>query len=197
MLKILLLGDSAVGKTCLLNQFVNREFSATYQATIGSDFSSKQLEVNGHYVTLQIWDTAGQERFQSLGPTFYRGTDICIFVYDVTKPQSFENIARWKSEFDKQLEITGDKDFPYLLLGNKSDLPDKAVQPSAAREYAQMNGEMIFMEVSAKTSEGVQTAFEKIVTKALEKVPEDPGFILPEIVVNPQQKAEPKKGGCC
>ena len=60
-----------------------------------------------------------------------------------------------------------------------------------------MNGEMIFMEVSAKTSEGVQTAFEKIVTKALEKVPEDPGFILPEIVVNPQQKAEPKKGGCC
>jgi Ras-related protein Rab-7A len=84
------LGGAGVGKTSLLNQFVNREFTAQYKATIGSDFSSKQLDVDGKFVTLQIWDTAGQERFQSLGPTFYRGTDCCILVYDVTRPASFE-----------------------------------------------------------------------------------------------------------
>jgi Ras-related protein Rab-7A len=78
MLKLLLLGDAGVGKTSILKQFMNSEFSAQYKATIGSDFSSKQLDVDGKFVTLQVWDTAGQERFQSLGPLFYRGTICCI-----------------------------------------------------------------------------------------------------------------------
>ncbi|EAY15800.1 small GTP-binding protein, putative [Trichomonas vaginalis G3] len=196
MLKLLLLGDASVGKTSLLNQFVNREFTSSYKATIGSDFSSKQLDVDGHYVTLQIWDTAGQERFQSLGPTFYRGTDCCILVYDVTKPASFENIKKWRNEFSLQLGLSNASDFPFLLLGNKSDLPDKAVQPSAAREFAQMNGDMIFEEVSAKTAEGVQTAFEAIVRKALEKAPAQ-DFVLPQSVVNIENKPAEKQGGCC
>ena len=197
MLKLLLLGDAGVGKTSLLNQFVNREFTAQYKATIGSDFSSKQLEVDGHYVTLQIWDTAGQERFQSLGPTFYRGTDCCILVYDVTKPTTFENIKKWRNEFSIQLGLTNSSEFPFLLLGNKSDLPDKAVQPSAAREFAQMNGDMVFAEVSAKTAEGVQTSFESIVRKALEKAPKD-DFVLPQSVVDPSKNSKTtQKSGCC
>ena len=88
--KVLLLGDAAVGKTSVLNQFVNRDFAASYRATIGSDFLSRQIEIDDRFLTLQIWDTAGQERFKSLGPTFYRGTDCCIFVYDVTNPESFQ-----------------------------------------------------------------------------------------------------------
>ena len=197
MLKLLLLGDAGVGKTSLLNQFVNREFTAQYKATIGSDFDSKQLEVDGHYVTLQIWDTAGQERFQSLGPTFYRGTDCCILVYDVTKPTTFENIKKWRNEFSIQLGLTNSSEFPFLLLGNKSDLPDKAVQPSAAREFAQMNGDMVFAEVSAKTAEGVQTSFESIVRKALEKAPKD-DFVLPQSVVDPRKNSKTtQKSGCC
>ena len=196
MLKLLLLGDAGVGKTSLLNQFVNREFTAQYKATIGSDFSSKQLDVDGHYVTLQIWDTAGQERFQSLGPTFYRGTDCCILVYDVTKPATFENIKKWRNEFAVQLGLSNTADFPFLLLGNKSDLPDHAVQISAAREFAQMNGEMLVYEVSAKTAEGVQTAFEAIVKKALEKAPKDPDFVLPPNVLNNEPK-QVQKSGCC
>ena len=195
MLKLLLLGDASVGKTCLLNQFVNREFTAAYKATIGSDFSSKQLDVDGRFVTLQIWDTAGQERFQSLGPTFYRGTDCCILVYDVTKAQTFENIKKWRSEFANQLNLTNADDFPFLLLGNKSDLQEKAVQQSAAREYAQLNGNMIFYEVSAKTAENVQAAFEAIVRCALEKAPKN-DFQLPQSVVNIENKKEDPKSGC-
>jgi Ras-related protein Rab-7A len=197
MLKVLLLGDAGVGKTCLLNQFVNREFTAQYKATIGSDFSSKQIDVDGKFVTLQIWDTAGQERFQSLGPTFYRGTDCCILVYDVTRPPSFEGINKWRTEFSTQLGLSAGDDFPFLLLGNKCDLQGKAVQASAAREFAQINGDMLFYEVSAKTAENVQTAFEGIVKKALERAPKD-DFQIPASVVNLEKKDKGKKeGGCC
>jgi Ras-related protein Rab-7A len=195
MLKLLLLGDAGVGKTSLLNQFVNREFTAQYKATIGSDFSSKQLDVDGKFVTLQIWDTAGQERFQSLGPTFYRGTDCCILVYDVTRPPSFQSITKWREEFSKQLGLSNADDFPFLLLGNKSDLPSKAVQQSAVREYADMNGGMLFYEVSAKTGDNVQTGFEAIVRKALEKTPKD-DFTIPASVLAQEKKEETTQGGC-
>jgi Ras-related protein Rab-7A len=195
MLKLLLLGDAGVGKTSLLNQFVNREFTAQYKATIGSDFSSKQLDIDGKFITLQIWDTAGQERFQSLGPTFYRGTDCCILVYDVTRSESFQNISKWRSEFAGQLNLSNADDFPFLLLGNKSDLPSKAVQPSAAREYAETNSGMVFYEVSAKTGDNVQTGFEAIVRKALEKTPKD-DFTIPASVLAQEKKTEAAGGGC-
>jgi Ras-related protein Rab-7A len=196
MLKLLLLGDAGVGKTSLLDQFVNREFTAQYKATIGSDFSSKQLDLDGKFVTLQIWDTAGQERFQSLGPTFYRGTDCCILVYDVTRPQSFEDITKWRTEFSTQLGLTNADDFAFLLLGNKSDLPSKAVQPSTAREYAEMNGGMLFYEVSAKTADNVQTAFESIVRKALEKAPKE-DFRIPAAVVDLENKNKKQESKGC
>jgi Ras-related protein Rab-7A len=128
MLMLLLLGDADVGETSLLNQFVNREFTAQYKATTGSDFSSKQLDVDGKFVTLQIWDTAGQEWCQSLRPMFYCGTNCCILVYDVTLPQSFESITKWRTDFSRQLGLTNADNFAFLLLlGNKSA---KAVQPS-------------------------------------------------------------------
>jgi Ras-related protein Rab-7A len=168
-LKVLLLGDARVGKTFLLNQFVNREFNGQYHPTIGADFSAKRVDIDGKSVTLQLWDTAGQERFQAVGPTFYRGTDCCILVYDVTRPASFENITMWRNELLTQLGFSNADDFPFLLLGNKSDQPSKPVQPSAVREYAEMNGGMLFYEVSAKAADNVQTALEAIVRKALEK----------------------------
>jgi Ras-related protein Rab-7A len=173
MLKLLLFGDARVGKTSLLNQFVSREFTAQYKATVGSDFLSTQLDVDGKFVTLIIWDTAGQERFQSFDLTFYRGTDCCILVYDVTRPPTFESIAKWRTDFSTELDLSNADDFPFLLLGNKSDLPSKAVQPSDARAYAEMNGGMLFFEVSSKTGDNVQTAFEGIVKRALEKAPKD------------------------
>merc|ERR1712072_69009 len=103
LLKVIILGDSSVGKTSLMNQYVNRKFDNQYKATIGADFLTKEVSVdhNGdqRLVTMQIWDTAGQERFQSLGVAFYRGADACVLVYDLTAKKSFENLDTWRDEF--------------------------------------------------------------------------------------------------
>ena len=92
-LKIIVIGDSGVGKTCLLNRFVKEQFSQLYKATIGADFLSKEVVIDEKHVSLQLWDTAGQERFQSLGMAFYRGADACILVFDITNQKSFESIV--------------------------------------------------------------------------------------------------------
>jgi Ras-related protein Rab-7A len=146
LLKVIVLGDTNVGKTSVLKQFVDREFSTQYKSTIGSDFTSKQLEVDGRTMTLQIWDTAGQERFQSLGWRFFRGSDCCILVYDVTNPSTFQSIQKWQKNFLSQLELTDPSDFAFLLLGNKADLASKVVQTSAGRKYAEMNCGMLFYQ---------------------------------------------------
>lgn len=99
LLKVIILGDSGVGKTSLMNQYVNNKFSEQYKATIGADFCTKDVTIDDKLVTLQIWDTAGQERFQSLGVAFFRGADACILVYDMTNPKSFESLDKWRKDF--------------------------------------------------------------------------------------------------
>ncbi|XP_028101619.1 ras-related protein Rab7-like isoform X2 [Camellia sinensis] len=102
LLKVIVLGDSGVGKTSLMNQYVHKKFSQQYKATIGADFVTKELQIDDRLVTLQIWDTAGQERFQSLGVAFYRGADCCVLVYDVNVMKSFDTLNNWHEEFLKQ-----------------------------------------------------------------------------------------------
>ena len=116
-----------VGKTSLMNRYHSKKFSGQYKATIGADFLSKEIQLEGdRLATLQIWDTAGQERFQSLGVAFYRGADAVVLVYDVTDPQSFEHLVSWRTEFLRQVS-GGDvnnsdmANFPFLVLGNKID----------------------------------------------------------------------------
>ena len=99
LLKVIVLGDSGVGKTSLMNQYVNRKFTNQYKATIGADFLTKEVMIEDKLVTMQIWDTAGQERFQSLGVAFYRGADACVLVYDVTNEKSFRQLDSWREEF--------------------------------------------------------------------------------------------------
>merc|ERR1711959_634568 len=103
LLKIIILGDSSVGKTSLMNQYVSKRFNAQYKATIGADFLTKEVMVthNGdqRLVTMQLWDTAGQERFQSLGVAFYRGADACALVFNLTEKKTFENLNTWREEF--------------------------------------------------------------------------------------------------
>lgn len=103
LFKVIVLGDSGVGKTSLVAQYVHKRFSNQYKATIGADFMSKELQVDDRLVTLQIWDTAGQERFQSLGVAFYRGADCCVLVYDVNVLKSFDNLDNWHREFLNQV----------------------------------------------------------------------------------------------
>lgn len=189
MLKIMLLGDAGVGKTSILNQFVNHQFTDQYKATIGPDFSSKKLDIDGRFITLQIWDTEGQEMFGQSRQDFYIGTDICIIVYDITKPSSFENINKWIKEFSEKMNISNLDDFPFMILGNKSDLrDDKSVQTSEASKFAQDNHNMVFYEVSSKTSSNISTAFEEICRKALTKVRND-DFQIPAAVIALENKA--------
>ncbi|KAJ5337884.1 hypothetical protein N7452_004612 [Penicillium brevicompactum] len=114
LLKVIILGDSGVGKTSLMNQYVNKKFSGSYKATIGADFLTKEVLVDDRLVTMQIWDTAGQERFQSLGVAFYRGADCCVLVYDVNNSKSFEALDSWRDEFLIQASPRDPESFPFV-----------------------------------------------------------------------------------
>ncbi|KAJ3359466.1 hypothetical protein HDU91_004921 [Kappamyces sp. JEL0680] len=124
LLKVIILGDSGVGKTSLMNQYVNKKFNGQYKATIGADFLTKEITIGDTVVTMQIWDTAGQERFQSLGVAFYRGADCCALVYDVNHAKSFETLDSWRDEFLLQASPRDPDNFPFILLGNKIDFEE-------------------------------------------------------------------------
>lgn len=139
LLKVIILGDSGVGKTSLMNRYHSRKFTGQYKATIGADFLSKEVTVaGGKTATLQIWDTAGQERFQSLGCAFYRGADVCLLVYDVTDPKTFENLETWRAEFLRQvgLDESEASSFPFVVLGNKVDRePERRVSKETGEQW--------------------------------------------------------------
>ena len=119
IIKIILIGDTNVGKTCILSKYINNNISIiNCKPTIGVDFLIKQINIDNQLITAQIWDTSGQERFKSLSNVFYRGADACIFVYDITNKSSFNNISYWKQQFLTE----HNNNCPMLLLGNKNDL---------------------------------------------------------------------------
>lgn len=167
LLKVIILGDSGVGKTSLMNQYVNKKFSNQYKATIGADFLTKEVMVDDRLVTLQIWDTAGQERFQSLGVAFYRGADCCILVYDVTMPNTFKALDSWRDEFLIQSSPRDPENFPFVLIGNKIDLENRAVSTKRAQGWGQSKGGIPYFETSAKEAINVEQAFQTVVKNAL------------------------------
>jgi len=155
LFKLLLIGDSGVGKSCLLLRFAEDAFTDSYLSTIGVDFKIRTIEFEGKTVKLQIWDTAGQERFRTIAAAYYRGAHGIIVVYDVTDSESFDNVKGWLQEIDRYASENVKK----LLIGNKSDLVErKVVEYNAAKEFA---GELSipFIETSAKTSTNVEEAF--------------------------------------
>ncbi|XP_059644132.1 ras-related protein Rab7-like isoform X2 [Cornus florida] len=162
LLKVIVLGDSGVGKTSLMNQYVYKRFSQQYKATIGADFVTKELQIDDKLVTLQIWDTAGQERFHSLGVAFYRGADCCILVFDVNAVKSFETLQIWHEEFLKQADPSDPEAFPFVLLGNKVDIDggnSRVVSEKTAREWCALKGDIPYFETSAKEDYNVEDAF--------------------------------------
>merc|ERR1719320_1983041 len=168
LLKVIILGDSGVGKTSLMNQYVNKKFSKQYKATIGADFLTKEVMVDDRLVTMQIWDTAGQERFQSLGVAFYRGADSCVLVYDITDPKSFDSLSGWKEEFLVQAAPQNQEEFPFVCIGNKLDLADtqRNVNKTAADSWSQGKNNVPVYEASAKDATNVEQAFREIAKKA-------------------------------
>ena len=167
LLKVVILGDSGVGKTSLMNQYVNKKFTNQYKATIGADFLTKEVIVDDRVVTMQIWDTAGQERFQSLGVAFYRGADCCVLVFDVTAPVTFKSLDSWRDEFLIQASPREPENFPFVLLGNKVDLEPRAVSAKRAQQWCQSKNNIPYFETSAKEALNVEQAFQSIARSAL------------------------------
>lgn len=138
--KVIIIGDSGVGKSNMLSRYLKNEFSLETKSTVGVEFGAKKLDLYGMKVKVQIWDTAGQERYKSITNAYYKGAKGCLLVYDITKKESFDNVDKWISE----LKFNGDKDVVIVLVGNKSDLEeDRAVQIEEAQHKANQYGKPI------------------------------------------------------
>merc|ERR1719484_294458 len=137
--------------------------------------------VDDRLVTMQIWDTAGQERFQSLGVAFYRGADSCVLVFDVNVAKTFENLDSWRDEFLIQAGPRDPDNFPFVVLGNKSDLGDKRKVSSArAQQWCKSKNDIPYHETSAASAVNVEAAFQEIARKALKQEHAEEQIYLPE-----------------
>ncbi len=201
-IKIVIVGDSSVGKTNLLNRFVQNEFSNDSRATVGVELSTKTYKVNGKIIKFHFWDTAGQERFKSITSAYYKGAKGAIIVYDITNKDSFLHLDKWIREIKEQLG----KNFNCIICGNKSDLEnDRKVSISDGLDVAEAN-HVLFLETSALNSSNVEEAFITLIKEifnnhikqALQAEQEDI-FNQGEIVKieSENSKLTKKKKNCC
>ena len=155
-LSILLLGDSSVGKTSLMIRFTDQKFEENSSATVGIEFKNKEIQINDKTINLHILDTAGQEKFRAVATNFIRKGDGMIFTFDLSNEESFENIKTWLITADGVKE-----DYQRILVGNKSDLPDKKINKEKAEKLGQRYN-MKYFETSAKDGKNVDVIFKEI-----------------------------------
>jgi len=161
LFKVVLIGDSGVGKSNLLSRFTRNEFNLESKSTIGVEFATKSIKTEGKTIKAQIWDTAGQERYRAITSAYYRGAVGALLVYDISKHATFENVERWL----KELRDHADSNIVIMLVGNKSDLRHlRAVSTDEAMAFAEKHN-LAFIETSALDSTGVETAFHRILTE--------------------------------
>ncbi|MCO5583030.1 hypothetical protein L7F22_036936 [Adiantum nelumboides] len=153
--KYIIIGDQGVGKTNLIYRFTGKPFDSIHEPTIGAEFGTRTVDVEGKRIKLMIWDTAGQERFASLVKSYYRGAAAAVLVYDITRRETFNHLASWLKDAWEH----GSRSMVVVLVGNKSDLERmRAVSTEEGEQFAKQNG-LIFLEASAKTAEHVNEAF--------------------------------------
>eukprot|EP00640_Fibrocapsa_japonica_P003967 CAMPEP_0113943266 /NCGR_PEP_ID=MMETSP1339-20121228/22467_1 /TAXON_ID=94617 /ORGANISM="Fibrocapsa japonica" /LENGTH=217 /DNA_ID=CAMNT_0000948095 /DNA_START=120 /DNA_END=773 /DNA_ORIENTATION=- /assembly_acc=CAM_ASM_000762 len=161
LFKVVLIGDSGVGKSNLLSRFTRNEFNLESKSTIGVEFATKSIQTEGKIIKAQIWDTAGQERYRAITSAYYRGAVGALLVYDISKHVTFENVERWL----KELRDHAEANIVVMLVGNKSDLRHlRAVSTEEAMAFAEKNN-LAFIETSALDASGVDTAFQRILTE--------------------------------
>ncbi|VDD89812.1 unnamed protein product [Enterobius vermicularis] len=166
LFKVVLIGDSGVGKSNLLSRFTRNEFNLESKSTIGVEFATRSIQVEGKTVKAQIWDTAGQERYRAITSAYYRGAVGALLVYDIAKHVTYEDVERWL----KELRDHADQNIVIMLVGNKSDLRHlRAVPTDEAKAYAEKN-QLSFIETSALDSTNVETAFTNILTEIYRSV---------------------------
>ncbi|ROL49543.1 Ras-related protein Rab-1A [Anabarilius grahami] len=195
LFKLLLIGDSGVGKSCLLLRFADDTYTESYISTIGVDFKIRTIELDGKTIKLQIWDTAGQERFRTITSSYYRGAHGIIVVYDVTDQESFNNVKQWLQEIDRYASENVNK----LLVGNKCDLTTKkVVDYTTAKEFADSLG-IPFLETSAKNATNVEQAFMTMAAEIKKRM--GPGATAggaeKSNVKIQSTPVKPASGGCC
>ena len=198
--KLIFLGDQSVGKSCILNRFMYDTFTEDYQATIGLDFQNKKdCQIDNQDIHLLLYDTSGQEKFKSLIPMYTRDADIILLVYDVTSKDSFIHLSNWLKIFtDSEIDI---KDKIFAIVGNKTDLNDRReVNAEEGENYAKEH-DFIFLEVSAKTRDGIKNLFDVILKEMLKKKPKLLPQPQPQVIKIQKidKKIEPKGGkkDCC
>ncbi|WFC97610.1 hypothetical protein MYAM1_000327 [Malassezia yamatoensis] len=204
LFKVVLIGDSGTGKSNLLSRFTRNEFSLESRSTIGVEFATRSINVDGKTVKAQIWDTAGQERYRAITSAYYRGAVGALLVYDIAKHSTYVNVSRWL----KELRDHADSNIVVMLVGNKSDLRHlRAVPTEEAKAFAAENN-LSFIETSALDASNVEQAFQNILTEIYrivsnKQLQSSDDVIKPSggetISVQPSQDdgGVQKKGGCC
>jgi Ras-related protein Rab-1A len=196
LFKYLIIGNSGVGKSCLLIRFTDDKFEEGYVTTIGVDFKIKTLEIEGKSVKLQIWDTAGQERFRNIVSTYYKGGHGIMMVYDITDLESFRYLDSWLKEIEKNAS----KNVYKILVGNKNDMEkERKVSFEKGMEFADLHG-MKFFETSAKENKNVEEAFKEMtkdIINSLKKVNEKINSNSNFVIEKKKGKDLNKKRGCC
>ena len=183
----MILGNAGVGKTAILERYVSKVFTGSYKVTIGADFLTRDIELDGSKIKLQIWDTAGQEKYRSLGVAYYRGADACILVFDLCDKTTFKDLDKWLETFQSQLPEEKARNFPMMLFGNKADKPDRIVTSEAAKKWCEEREKIPFYETSAKTNQGLEEAFEHIARIAMKRMQAN------DIPIGMQNGSSPKK----
>ena len=156
--KIIIIGDSGVGKSNILGRYLHNEFKHDTKSTVGVEFGSKQLKVDGVNIKLQIWDTAGEERYRAITSAYYKGSKGCFIVYDITSEISFENVEKWYEEIRKSAE----KEISIILVGNKCDLENERKVSIELGQSKAKNLNCPFFETSALNNTNIVTAFQSI-----------------------------------
>ena len=205
LLKYVIIGDSGVGKSNILLQYINGKFSDDFKATVGVEFGAKNIEINSRIYRIQIWDTAGQENFRSIARAYYKNSICACIVYDITSRNSFNSVQSWIDDCTKQTP----RNILLLLIGNKNDLNDKReVQYEEGEEFAKKKN-MIFLETSAKTGNNIDKIFEKSVKKIDQNIIDNKydldnencgirkGLKTESFVLSVEKAKEKKKKQCC
>ena len=196
MAKIILIGDSSVGKTNIMSKYLKNQFQENSKATVGVEFGSKLFSVEGHNIKAQIWDTAGQEKYKAITSAYYKGSKGAFVVYDITRKETFDSIDKWIYD----LKSSGDPKIITLLIGNKNDLEDKReVLKEQGEEKAKSFG-CAFLETSALSGDNIEKAFELMISEIFKNFGEE----CMDVELGTVEKGEDlklekddKKKGCC
>jgi small GTP-binding protein len=194
-IKLLLLGEQAVGKSSLIMRYTDNEFHLNIMGTGGMDLKRKKIQIDNEDVKVLIYDTAGHERFRSIAKTQYRGSQGVIIIYDVTEKKSFDKIINW---VDSIKENSDTQNVEILLVGNKIDMVNERVVTFDEGNDLAKNFGINFIETSAKTGENVETAFFNIIKKIFDKEKnKEPIKITTQVIKNDDKIEKKKKSKCC